>query len=221
MYFVSLMSRSPLEVSAPTSVPTRGDGEPRSRIEPTESDGELVRRALGGDRWAEEALYHRHARGVTRAAMRLLARRDEAEDVVQEAFVSALNGLGQLRDAEAFEWWLMRIAVRLVHRRFRRRRLLRALGLDRGEDDATLANQVDPAAGPDVRVALSEIDRLLDALPSRCRIAWVLRHVEGHELRDVAAACGCSLATAKRLVARAEFAISEHVAIEPNGERRE
>jgi RNA polymerase sigma-70 factor (ECF subfamily) len=215
------MSRSPFDISAPTSVVSRGDTGPRSRIEPTESDGELVRRARGGDRWAEEALYHRHVRAVTRAAMRLLARRDEAEDVVQEAFVSALNGLGQLRDEEAFEWWLTRIAVRLVHRRFRRRRFLRALGLDRGEDDATLASQIDPGAGPEVRVALSEVDRLLDALPSRCRIAWVLRHVEGHELRDVAAACGCSLATAKRLVARAEFAISEHVAVEPSGERRE
>lgn len=187
----------------------------RPRIEPTETDGELVQRARRGDRWAEEALYHRYVRPVTRVVMRLLARSTEAEDVVQDAFVNALGDLGKLRDDDAFGSWLLRIAVHQVHRRYRRRRLLRVLGLDRGEDDATLGDQVDFQAGPEVRAGLAEIDRLLATLPSRSRIAWMLRHVEGHELLDVARACDCSLATAKRLVGRAQTVISAHVRLEP------
>jgi RNA polymerase sigma-70 factor (ECF subfamily) len=187
----------------------------RPRIEPTESDGELVRRARRGDKWAEEALYHRYVRPVTRVVVRLLARSTEAEDVVQDAFVHALGDLAKLRDDDAFGSWLVRIAVHQVHRRYRRRRLLRALGLDRGEDDTTLSDQMDSRAGPEVRAGLAEIDRLLGTLPTRSRVAWMLRHVEGQELRDVARACDCSLATAKRLVGRAETVISAHVRLEP------
>lgn len=187
----------------------------RPRIEPTETDGELVRRARQGNRWAEEALYHRHVRSVMRIVLRLLARSTEAEDVVQDAFVTALGQLDKLRDEEAFGGWLLRIAVHQVHRRFRRRRLLRALGLDRTADDVTLAEHMDPQAGPDVRAGLAEIDRLLETLPGRTRVAWILRHVEGQELREVARTCDCSLATAKRLLGRAERVISKHVSLEP------
>ena len=66
----------------------------RSHIEPSESDTGLVRRARGGDRWAEEALYRRHARIVTRVVLRIMARSSEAEDVVQDAFVIAFKNLG-------------------------------------------------------------------------------------------------------------------------------
>ncbi len=191
----------------------------RSRhLGPTESDADLVRRARRGDRWAEEALYHRHVRSVTRAVLRLLARSAEAEDAVQDTFIIALGELDKLRDPEAFGSWLLTIAVRQVHRRFRKRRLLRALGLDRGDDDASLAEQVDPAAGPEIRAALREVDRVLGALPARSRVAWVLRRVEGQELREVAVACGCSRATAKRHVARVDAALAEHVSISAGGE---
>ena len=186
-------------------------------IEPTESDGALVRRARGGDRWAEEALYRRHVRPVTRLVLRLLARREEAEDVVQDAFVVALRDLPSLRDEDAFGGWLLRIAVHQVHRRFRKRRVLRLLGLDRGVDDVTLASQADGAASPEQRTLLRELDAFLGTLPPRVRIAWVLRHVEGHELKDVARVAGCSLATAKRILVRADEALSRHL----NDERRE
>lgn len=185
-----------------------------ARIEPDESDGELVRRARRGDRWAEEALYHRHVRTVTRVALRLLARAVEAEDVVQDAFVIALGDLEKLRDEEAFGAWLLRIVVRQVHRRFRRRRLLRALGLERGDDDVALADQADPRAGPEVWADLAAIDSVLQALPARCRIAWILRRVEEYELREISTALECSLATTKRLVQRAEKAVQARVTLE-------
>jgi RNA polymerase sigma-70 factor (ECF subfamily) len=189
----------------------------RTRIEPEATDGELVRRARRGDRWAEEALYHRHVRSVMRVALRLLARRADAEDVVQDAFVVALTDLGKLRDEDAFAAWLLTIVVRQVHRRFRKRRLLRALGLGRGDDDASLAEQADPRAGPDVCAALAEVDAILGRLPPRCRTAWILRRVEGYELGEIANALACSLSTTKRLVQQAERALSERVAFESIG----
>jgi RNA polymerase sigma-70 factor (ECF subfamily) len=105
--------------------------------------------------------------------------------------------------------------VHQVHRRFRRRRLLRALGLDRGEDDLSLAEQADPRAGPDVLTELAQLDRVLNRLSPAQRVAWVLRYVEGQTLDEVAEACGQSLATIKRQIAAAQREIAALVAIPP------
>lgn len=203
-----------LELRTALAVALPGDDVRPAEIGSAHADADLVARARGGDRWAEEALYRRHVRNVTRIAMRLLGRRHEAEDAVQDAFVIALRELHTLADTAAFGGWIVRIVIHQAHRRFRRRALLRLLGLDRGEDDATLAQQMDPSAGPDVHLALTEIDRLLATLPTRERIAWILRHVEGHRIDEVADACECSRATAKRAIARAEARIREHVDFE-------
>jgi RNA polymerase sigma-70 factor (ECF subfamily) len=194
------------------AVPRQG-----AHIEPQETDGELVLRARRGDRWAEEALYRRHVQAVTRLTVRLLSRSAEAEDVVQDAFVTAFADLNKLRDETVFGGWLLRIAVRQVHRRYRRRRLLRAIGLDRGEDDVTLEAQVDPAAGPEAVAAVRELGRVLETLAARERIAWTLRHVEGYKLEEVAEALEVSLATAKRLLAAADAVVQRHVSFAPEG----
>jgi RNA polymerase sigma-70 factor (ECF subfamily) len=110
--------------------------------------------------------------------------------------------------------WLASIAVSLVRRRLRRARLLRLLGLDRGFDDATLAALAAPALQADDRTELALVDRVLRRLPADLRIAWMLRRVEGLPLAEVASACTCSLATAKRRVAAADAEVARHVSFE-------
>jgi RNA polymerase sigma-70 factor (ECF subfamily) len=81
---------------------------------------------------------------------------------------------------------------------------LRALGLDRGPRDAGLANLAAPATPPDTRETLRRLDGVLATLPAAQRVAWMLRNVEGQSLPEVASACACSLATAKRRIAAAD-----------------
>lgn len=169
-----------------------------------EDDAELVRRAKGRDRWAEEALYRRHVRAVTNAATRLLGRTADADDVVQEAFLRALEQLPELEDGLAFRGWIRRIAVNLCHRRFRRRKLLAAFGLDRGSDDATLEAHADGGEQPHAVAELREIDQALAAMPLEARTAWILHRVEGWTLEETRQAMGVSLATAKRRLAEAD-----------------
>jgi RNA polymerase sigma-70 factor, ECF subfamily len=167
------------------------------------SDAELVERAVEGNAWAEEALYRRHAELVLGTAKRLLGNADEAADVAQDSFLIAFEKLETLRDASTFKTWLMQIAVRNVHRRFRRRRLLRWLGLDQNDDGAleTLASAEAPL---DVKADLAALGVVLSTIPPALRVPWMLRHVEGHELTEVAALCNCSLSTAKRRIIAAE-----------------
>jgi RNA polymerase sigma-70 factor (ECF subfamily) len=177
-------------------------------------DAELVRRIGQGDRWAGEAFYRRYVALVHGTVRRLLGRAGEAEDVVQETFETAFEFVSQLRTPESARQWLMQIAVRKVHRRFRQRRLLRTLGLDRSADDAPLAQMARPDSSANARLELAMLDQALSSLGTAKRIAWMLRHVEGHSLDEVATQCGCSLATAKRRISAAHMHISRYVAIE-------
>lgn len=175
------------------------------------SDEELVVRARGGDRWASQELFRRHVGPVAATATRLLGDPVAAEDVVQEAFAIALEKLATLRDPPAFRSWIVQIAVSQVHRVFRRRRFLRFFGPELGP--GSLAYLVSTDASPETRAELELLDRELRRLPAEQRIAWMLRHVEGLELREVAEACDCSLATAKRRIDGAHARIRRHVQV--------
>lgn len=202
-------------MEAVTTMFAHAIASPREGSDVTD-DGILVVRALAGDRAATDALFRAHAAAVLGVVTRLIGRRQDAEDVAQDAFAVALSELADLRDLAAFGPWLRTIAVRQAHRYFRRRRVLRVLGLDRGVDDATLALLATPTASPDVRASLRQIDEVLATVPYEHRIAWCLRCIEGDALDDVASACGCSLATAKRWIASVQTRIDARTA--PGGE---
>jgi len=182
-------------------------------LKPVEAvpDAELVRRVGLGDRWAEAAFYRRHVELVHWTVRRLLGRTHEVEDVVQDTFAIAFEIFAQLRTPESARPWLMQIAVRQVHRRFRQLRLLRALGLDRSVDDAPLETTARPDASAKARLQLAMLDEAVSTLAAAERIAWMLRYLEGFSLEEVAAQCGCSLATAKRRILAARLHVSRHV----------
>lgn len=179
--------------------------DPAPRV--ADDDEALVLAVRSGRRAAEEQLYRRHAAAVLGLATRLLHSREDAMDVMQDAFVTAFERLGDLREPAAFRGWLMRVTVSLVHRRFRRRRLLRLLGLARAGDELSLEELADASVSLEARAELRLLDRKLAAVPERDRAAWLLRHVEGFSLEEVAEASGCSLATAKRRIAAVDAVV--------------
>lgn len=164
----------------------------------------LVIRAQRREPSAEAELFERFAGTLAGILERLLASVADAEDALQDTFVIALSQLGQLRDPAAVGSWLTGIAVHQAQRRFRRRRLLRVLGLNRSVRDAGLAELAAPATPPEVRETLRRLDGLLAALAPSLRLAWMLRNVEGQSLSETARACRCSLATVKRRIAAAD-----------------
>jgi RNA polymerase sigma-70 factor (ECF subfamily) len=169
-------------------------------------DARLVASARAGERAAEEAIYRRHVGYVAGMVLRVMADPAEAEDVVQDTFALALEQLPRLRDGSALRPWLAQIAVSQMNRRFRRRRVMRLFGLQ-GEEVVAFDAIASRDAPPDVVSELAALGRAVGALPTSQRLAWSLRHIEGATLPEVAAACGCSLATAKRRVAAADQCI--------------
>jgi RNA polymerase sigma-70 factor (ECF subfamily) len=153
-------------------------------------------------------VFRAHAGFVASVALRVLGRRSEVDDLVQDVFLCLHGRLHELRDPQALRGWLAIITARLARRRLRGRRWKGWLGLDGGHDYAELA---DPGASPEQRALVVELYRELDRLPSGPRLAWTLRHVEELPLTEVASACGCSLATVKRWIAAAHAALRGEV----------
>lgn len=212
-----------VSVASPLAAPV-GLRRPRSRDTeaphggPDEvDDASLVAAILAGERRAEEMLYRRYAPSVLRLATRLLRSNEDGMDVLQDAFVTAFEDVKSLRDHDAFRGWIHWIAVRLVHRRFRRRRPLGWLGLG-GSEDVSLETLADETVSQESRMELRWLDEALARVDDCARSAWMLRHVEGLTLDEIAAVCDCSLATAKRRIACADAVVQRHFD-EPRGAR--
>jgi RNA polymerase sigma-70 factor (ECF subfamily) len=170
---------------------------------PPPSDAALVIAARQGEKWAQEALFRRHARMINGLAYRLMGRDDDVDDLVQEAFLAALRSLDRLENPQAFSSWLCSIMVRTAHKTLRRRSMLSRLGLRRSapvDPDEVVARNVPP----EVRAELEAIYSVLDRMPPEVRLSLVLHRVEGLSVPEVAERMSLSVSTVKRRLAVAE-----------------
>jgi RNA polymerase sigma-70 factor (ECF subfamily) len=200
---------------------SRADSEPVARADeaqPAESARSAAVPALSATARAEaelqwgtsddiplDALYARYAPYVAAIAMRILGRESEVEDLVQDVFAISVRGLRRRRNHGEIKRWLATVTVRRAMRRLRMLALWSWMDLDEQTHWDEIA---EPGAGADERRLIAQVYRALEKLPIRDRVAWVLRYVEGENLQQVADLCGCSLATAKRRIARAHAKIS-------------
>ncbi|MBI5531426.1 MAG: sigma-70 family RNA polymerase sigma factor [Deltaproteobacteria bacterium] len=145
-----------------------------------------------------------YSRYVAAIAKRLLGRDDDVDDVVQDVFLRAHKGLGQLRETEALKAWLATVTVRVARRKLRLRKIGRVFGLGEAPEYEQIAST---GATAEDRAVLARLYALLDTMPVDNRIAWTLRYIEGEKLEEVAELAGCSLATAKRRIAAAQETI--------------
>ena len=146
-----------------------------------------------------DALYARYAPYVAAIATRVLGRQAEVEDVVQEVFALAVGGLRRREDHREIKSWLATVTVRRSVQQLRLRSFWSVFDLADEPSYELLADGSDSQE----RELVADVYRALDRLPPRQRVPWVLRHVEGQSLEQVAALCSCSLATVKRRISAA------------------
>lgn len=176
---------------SPASAPTSSSGELRA-IDPSDLD----------------QVFRRFAPYVARIAARILGHTDELDDLVQDVFLDAHRGLLGLRDNQAIRHWLATITVRKARRRLTRRRWVHWIGLEPSLDPIFS----DPTTSSRDHALVLAVYRILDEVSPDERIAWVMHRVEGEALETIADVCGCSRATAHRLVTRAQSAIVKGLA---------
>jgi RNA polymerase sigma-70 factor (sigma-E family) len=149
-----------------------------------------------------ETLYETHAADALRLAYLLTGDRALAEDLVQDAFVKVIGRFHDLRNRDAFWWYLRRTVVNLSNSHFRRRRVERAwLQRERPEIHSDLP---DVAERERLRLALAR-------LRPQQRAAIVLRYFEDLPERDTAEILGVAVGTVKSMVSRGMDTLREEL----------
>lgn len=197
-----------------------GPSDDKSDAAHEEALAGLVERAGAGDMQAFEALVREFQRQATAVAYRLLNNRDDAMEVVQDAFLKAFDRLDSLNEPARFGAWFVRIVRNLSLNRRRRRAIRKTASLDaapmnddgRGEGwtlpDTHRPTPLQEAAGSDLRELLRAA---IDELPEMQRQSLVLFSIEKLPQKQVAEILGCSVEAVKWHVFTARKKLKERL----------
>jgi RNA polymerase sigma-70 factor, ECF subfamily len=185
-------------------------------------DGSLVAALRRGDPTAAEDLVAAYGDRACRLATRITGNAQDAEEAVQDAFLSVIRKIDTFRGDSAFGSWLYRIVTNAAYQRCRRRR---GRGADLSLDDLLPAfdahgrhvapvfdwsmNVADPARQTALRMLLGTA---IEKLPASYRAVVVLRDVEGLSHQEIAETLGLTIANVKTRVHRARLFLRKQLA---------
>jgi len=164
-------------------------------------------------------LYDRYAGLVRRVLVRTLGDARDVDDLAQDTFITVVRKCRLVRDATVLRSFIVSVAMRKARNELRKRSIRRFIHLE-SANPAYVAPAHDTVVAEQIRRVYSALERL----DADSRIAFVVRYVEGHTLTEAAEACGWSLATFKRRLARAQvrferFCQQDPVLLELFGDR--
>lgn len=169
-----------------------------------ETDDRLLEslRAKRPGAWLQ--FYDAFAPYVLSVLRRVMGPDRELEDLLQDVFARALEGIDRVRDAGKLKPWLRGLTVFTARELLRRRKWRSWLPLGNPEEEEGVIPYPTTTDALEERMLLRKVKAVLDALPVDDRLAFTLRHFEGLELTEVAETLQLSLSTAKRRIWRAE-----------------
>jgi len=193
-------------VSPTTSVPTGFD------------ESGLVAQAKAGDQNAFSELVNRYERKIYRLAKNITQNDEDAEDVLQDAFLKAYTHLDNFKGDSKFYTWIVRIAVNEALMRLRKRKTDRTVPLDEpvelGEETVTREIAVWDD-NPEQRYSQEEwrriLDEAVDGLKPDFRTVFVLRDIEELSTEETAETLGISIPAVKSRLLRARLALRERL----------
>jgi len=191
----------------------------QKRVGEDTSELALVQAAKKGDLEAFSDLVKRYDRNVFRIAQHITHNEEDAQDVVQEAFLKAYQNLDQFQGNSKFYTWLVRIAVNEALMKLRRRRTDRTVSIDEDveTEEGTMPREVaDWSPNPEQLYGQSELSDILkktiQGLPPGFRTVFVLRDVEGLSTEETAEMLGLSIPAVKSRLLRARLQLRERLA---------
>jgi RNA polymerase sigma-70 factor, ECF subfamily len=167
-------------------------------------DMALVERCQRGDLLAFEELYRAHSGRLFSVTCRMLGNAADAEDLLQEIFLTAHRKLGSFRGESSLGTWLYRLATNQCLDYLRSRASRAGQVTDALDDEPTLADAGSKGLAEQT-VTKMDLERALARLPEGCRAAFVLHDVEGLEHREVGEVLGIAEGTSKSQVHKARL----------------
>ena len=191
-------------VTTPVSIPTEFD------------ESALVAQARTGDAEAFSKLVSHYERKIYRLAKRITQNDEDAEDVLQEAFLKAYEHLDSFKGDSKFYTWIVRIAVNEALMKLRKRKTDRTVPLDEPMDlgEETVTREIAVwEDNPEQRYSREEMQKILDdaveELKPDFRTVFALRDIEELSTEETAEALGISIPAVKSRLLRARLALRE------------
>ncbi|MBU0984140.1 MAG: RNA polymerase sigma factor [candidate division Zixibacteria bacterium] len=186
------------------------------------NEKELVKKAQAGDFEAFTDLINAHKSTIYGLARRLAGNQEDAEDIVQDTFLKAIDKIDQFRLESSFGTWLYTIALNQARGMFSRRQQtdIRTIeeylpGGQSGHDHSGDGYQLFDWQNPESLLENSQlreiIDRLISELPYKYREAFVLRYLEELPVKEVARQINESEAATKSRILRARLALRDQL----------
>jgi RNA polymerase sigma-70 factor (ECF subfamily) len=177
------------------------------------SDAELARALVRGDEWAVTETWQRFAPMVLTMAERALGSKPEAEDLAQDVFTSLFRRAHTLQDPNCLRSFIYSFAIRGLKSQLRYRRLRAWLSFRPPESIQDLRSVTLDVESSD---HLKKFYVLLDRLPPRDRLVFLLRRVESMTVQEIAKTMEISESTVKRSMAQASTRLSRWVNSDPS-----
>jgi RNA polymerase sigma-70 factor (ECF subfamily) len=178
----------------------------------------LVKAAQKGDVNAFEQLIKKYDRNVFRIAQHITQNREDAEDVVQDAFLKAYQKLDQFQGNSKFYTWIVRIAVNEALMKLRKRKSDKLVSMDEDvetDEGAITREFADWSPNPEQQYNQAELNdilgRTIQGLPTSFRTVFVLRDVEGLSTEETAEMLGLSVPAVKSRLLRARLQLRERL----------
>ena len=192
------LRQNPIQTSEPRTAEAVGAQVVAIPVRIT-GEQELVAGLIERRATAVQALYSQYSGTVRRVLVQALGSDRDVEDLTQDTLITVIERASALRKVESLRCFVIGVAIRHAKNEMRKRAIRRFVGLDEIADIPLIA-PFDAVASQGARHLYSALDRL----ELNARMAFVLRHVHGCDLAETASACGCSVATIKRKLNRAE-----------------
>ena len=190
----------------------------------------LVERVKQGDLTAFEQLMKQYDRQIFRIAYHITQNREDAEDIVQDAFLKAFTKIAQFQGNSKFYTWLVRIAVNESLMRLRKRRSSKTVSMDEDvqtEEGSIPRDFADWTPNPEQQYSQAELADVLrktvQGLPPGFRSVFALRDIDGLSTEETAEALGLSIPAVKSRLLRARLQLRERLSRYfriPNGEQQ-
>jgi RNA polymerase sigma-70 factor (ECF subfamily) len=183
------------------------------------NETELVKKAQGGDFDAFSRLIAEHKDKIYRLALKLTGNREDAEDIVQETFLKAVDNIEKFRLESSFGTWLYTIALNGIraHMGSRKRMSLKPIEdyLPGGHSDENTHAQLFDWGDPHKLFEKKQLDQIIEnalaVMPPKYSMPFMLRYMEDLSVKEIARIMKLSLPAAKSRILRARLALREQL----------
>ena len=180
-------------------------------------DIELINKARQGDNLAMGTLVNRYSKRVYNLALRIVRNKEEAEDVLQDTFLTVVAKLDTFDGRSSFFTWLYRIATNSALMLLRKKKIRRANFMDNDFDpeNTEVHNMIDWSQDPSIDVTNNEIreriEEALETLKEKYRTVFVLRDIEELSTRETSEILNISEENVKVRLLRARQYLREYL----------